>query len=215
MKDITHVIWDWNGTLLDDRAFCVDIMNGMLARRGMPPIDECAYRSLIEFPVQIYYERLGFEFSEVPFEAVSDEYIDGYQANWRQLSLQEGALDTIQALRRAGIGQSVLSASKTAHLMAQLEHFGLVPYFDRITGVDDHHGRGKSHRAVDHLAALGVRGHRAVLVGDTAHDAEVAEACGANCILVAFGHYDMQRLQGAGVPIAHSMDEVRRIISGK
>lgn len=215
MNQITHVIWDWNGTLLDDRAFCVAIMNGMLARRALPPIDEEAYRRLIEFPVQIYYERLGFEFSQIPFETVSDEYIAGYQADWRQLSLQEGALETIQALRAAGIGQSVLSASKTAHLMAQLEHFGLVPYFDRITGVDDHHGRGKSHRAVDHLAALGVPGQQAVLVGDTAHDAEVAAACGAHCILVAFGHYDIERLQGVGVPIAHSMDEVRRTISRK
>jgi phosphoglycolate phosphatase len=212
MNNITHVIWDWNGTLLDDRALCVDIMNGILARRSRGSIDEETYRKLIEFPVQIYYERLGFDFSNEPFEAVSDEYVRNYQARWRECALQAGALETMEALRQAGVGQSVLSASKTPYLLEQLEHFGLTGYLQRMTGVDDHHGRGKGHRAVEHLAALGVAPEQVVLIGDTAHDAEVAQVCGANCILVSFGHYDLQRLQRVGVPIAHSMEEVREIL---
>ena len=35
LKKYTHIIWDWNGTLLDDAWLCVDVMNGMLGERGL------------------------------------------------------------------------------------------------------------------------------------------------------------------------------------
>lgn len=238
----THVIWDWNGTLLDDRALCVGIMNGLLAPQGLPPIGDEFYQAIIEFPVQLYYERLGFDFTKEPFEAISDRYIAAYQAGWRRLSLQAGTMETLAALQTMGIGQSILSASKVAHLHEQVNHFGLMPLMQRVTGVDDHHGRGKAHRAAEHLAslpppggnggaqrhcesraraaagsggALSIPAQTAVLVGDTLHDAEVARACGIGCILVSFGHYNHTRLQSAGVPVADSMAEVLQIISGK
>ncbi len=218
----THVIWDWNGTLLDDRALCVDIMNGLLAPRGLPPIGDEFYQAIIEFPVQLYYERLGFDFTKEPFEAISDQYIAAYQAGWRRLGLQEGTMETLAALRALGIGQSILSASKVAHLHEQVDHFGLMPLMQRVTGVDDHHGRGKAHRAAEHLAALpphggalGIPAQSTVLVGDTLHDAEVARACGIGCILVSFGHYNHVRLQSAGMPVADSMSEIIAMLTSK
>ena len=35
-----HIIWDWNGTLLDDRHFCIEIMNQVLEKRGMKLMTE-------------------------------------------------------------------------------------------------------------------------------------------------------------------------------
>ena len=204
-----HVVWDWNGTLLDDAAFAVDIMNGMLARRGLPPIDEPFYRAVIEFPVEIYYRKLGFDFSRESFECVSDEFVAGYQAGWRNCPLQPKALETIDRLKAEGrLGQSVLSASKAAHLSEQVEHFGVAERMDAIAGVEDHHGRGKLHMAAAHVAALGVPAGEVVFIGDTLHDAEVARQAGAKCILVGFGHYSRPRLETAGLPIAESMDDL-------
>ena len=40
MVKYTHIIWDWNGTLLDDYQFCIKIMNEMLKKRGMPVMTE-------------------------------------------------------------------------------------------------------------------------------------------------------------------------------
>ena len=36
LKKYTNIIWDWNGTLLDDAWLCVDVMNGMLKEHGLP-----------------------------------------------------------------------------------------------------------------------------------------------------------------------------------
>ena len=75
LKKYTHIIWDWNGTLLDDAWLCVDVMNGMLEERGMKlkTVDE--YRELFDFPVRDYYEKLGFNFKDEPFDKVGMEFI--------------------------------------------------------------------------------------------------------------------------------------------
>ena len=41
-----YIIWDWNGTLLDDVALCIDVMNGMLRRRGLSPLTPGRYREI-------------------------------------------------------------------------------------------------------------------------------------------------------------------------
>ena len=215
MMAYSHVIWDWNGTLLDDAGLCTDIMNKMLARRALPPITLDFYKAVIEFPVVLYYEKLGFDFLEEPFEAISDEFVAHYQAGWRSCSLQRGAKALMERLHSAGIGQSVLSASLSAHLLEQLEHFSLGSLFDTVTGADNHHGRGKAHLAAEHVSDLGIRPGSVVLVGDTLHDAEVAEVCGSDCILVSFGHYNLPRLMASGKRVAEDMAAVYAFIAGE
>ncbi len=207
-----HVVWDWNGTLLDDATLCVSIMNKMLARRGLPPIALPFYQAIIEFPVEGYYRKLGFDFSAEPFEVVSDEFVALYQAGWRDCLLQSGAMETIAALCRAGVSQSVLSASLSSHLAEQLSHFGLTGLLHSVSGAEDHHGRGKLHIARDHAAATGVDSSSILFIGDTAHDAEVAREAGCDCLLVSFGHYSRERLDSIGLPVAESMGGVLRHI---
>ena len=62
------VIWDWNGTLLDDTELCYRIANEMRIERGMTPmlgIEE--YREFFTFPVIDYYKRMGYTFDTEPF----------------------------------------------------------------------------------------------------------------------------------------------------
>jgi phosphoglycolate phosphatase len=205
-----HVVWDWNGTLLDDARLCADIMNEMLKRRALPPISMDFYKAVIEFPVVGYYEKLGFDFSERTFGEVSDEYISLYQNGWRGCPLHTGAREAMEALRAAGVGQSVLSASKGEHLDAQLEFFGLRGLLQAATGADNHHGRGKDGLALSHLQALGLNPSETLFVGDTRHDAEVAESAGCDCLLVSFGHYGRERLAPLGLPLAEDFEEIVR-----
>lgn len=208
MAAFRHVVWDWNGTLLDDARLCVDIMNELLRRRALPPLSMDFYRAAIEFPVSGYYERIGFDFSAQPFEEVSGEYAAMYRALWRGCALHAGAREAMESLRAAGVGQSVLSASMREHLEEQLGHFGLSGYLEKATGADNHHGRGKQGLARAHLEALGVAPRDALFVGDTRHDAEAAESAGCACLLVSFGHYGAERLRRMRLPVAACFGEV-------
>ena len=59
-----HVIWDWNGTLVDDTWLFVDIMNGVLKDRNLQGITLDDYRNVFDFPVEDYYTKLGFNFQK-------------------------------------------------------------------------------------------------------------------------------------------------------
>jgi phosphoglycolate phosphatase len=43
------------------------------------------------------------------------------------------------------------------------------------------------------------------MVGDTAHDFEVANELGASCILVSYGHSSREKLEQCGCPIADAL----------
>ena len=60
----THVIWDWNGTLLDDATACVAAINALLERRLLPQVTHQQYLDIFDFPVRNYYLQLGFDFSK-------------------------------------------------------------------------------------------------------------------------------------------------------
>ena len=56
-----HIMWDWNGTLLNDSHMAVMVINQTLAKRDMPTIDHERYQQIFGFPVIDYYRRLGFD----------------------------------------------------------------------------------------------------------------------------------------------------------
>ncbi|MBQ6533170.1 MAG: HAD family hydrolase, partial [Solobacterium sp.] len=58
------VIWDYNGTILDDLDICLQIENEMLKERRMPawPVDRETYLDHFGFPVIDYYYYIGYTF---------------------------------------------------------------------------------------------------------------------------------------------------------
>lgn len=200
------VIWDWNGTLLDDLWLALEVANGMLARRALPTMDRDRYREIFDFPVEQYYRRAGFDFEHEPFSALAREFIDGYNARVGECGLQPAAHDTLERFAGAGVPQYVLSASRQSSLEEAISAAGIAEYFERLSGLSDHYAVSKRSAGAALVETIPVAAHRAVLVGDTVHDAEVAEAMGVPCVLIAAGHQSQQRLCRAGVPVFSSLD---------
>ena len=77
----SHVIWDWNGTLLNDVDRCIAQMNQMLKKRNKKPLSGISdYHKACCFPIIEYYKNVGFDFAEEPFEDLADEFIKLYQS---------------------------------------------------------------------------------------------------------------------------------------
>ena len=55
-----NVVWDWNGTLLNDVKVGVNTLNDMLGRRGLPLLSVEDYKEKFGFPVIDFYDRVGF-----------------------------------------------------------------------------------------------------------------------------------------------------------
>ena len=190
-----HIIWDWNGTLLDDLDLSIDIMNGLLGRRGLPLLDRNRYHRLFDFPVSAYYQRLGFDFARDSFENLSVEFISAYDARRWECRLQPGAQTILESLQNAGVTQSVLSAYRQETLQEIVGHFGLTPRFLRILGLENVYAHSKAELGRSWVTELGLPPGEILLVGDTRHDLEVARAIGVDCVLVAGGHHSEERLR--------------------
>ena len=139
-----HIIWDWNGTLLDDAWLCVDIMNSMLQERSLGTLDIDRYQRLFDFPVIDYYRRLGFDFSKESFEKSGTEFIKRYEMRQNELVLNEGVKDTLEKINLLGLSQSILSASSDVILQELTTRLGLRHYFVKVIGLDDHYAFGKN-----------------------------------------------------------------------
>lgn len=210
-----HAIWDWNGTLLDDTWLCVEVLNGLLARRGRAPITEADYRAHFGFPVIHFYEYLGFDTDMDSFEHLSREFIGDYEARWfAECVLHPDAGDTLAALSAQGLTHSVLSAAKQEALDAGIAHYGLRRHFTGLVGTDNIRAEGKVARGRHWIGQLPWRPEEIVMIGDTLHDFEVAEAIGTDCILMAHGHHTPERLAATGKRVVHSLRELVEVLGG-
>jgi len=207
-RKYTHIIWDWNGTLLNDAWLCVEVMNSMLSDRDLPPLSLQKYRTIFDFPVRDYYDKLGFDFTAEPFEAVGMEFMIMYNLRQNECSLYNEVPQILEILNKKGYKQYILSAREENELKLETNKLGVAKYFDRVTGLKDHFAHGKSDIGKTLLTALNVPSKKIMFIGDTHHDAEVAAELGIDCILIPNGHHSEERILGCGVPVAYSLSEL-------
>jgi phosphoglycolate phosphatase len=205
------IIWDWNGTLLNDVQMCVNCMNVLLERRNLTRLSFDAYRSVFDFPVRDYYEKIGFDFSREDFEVPAKEFMDLYHRFLPETSLFPCAVKVLAYFKRKGYVQLILSAMEHNSLMKTLEEKGILDYFDAVSGIDNIYAGSKQEMARAFLDRLGLNSHDMVLVGDTLHDREVAQALGIDYLLVAAGHQSKSRLLEKTNKVVNILSEVAEI----
>ncbi len=204
----THLVWDFNGTVLDDIQHGINCVNPMLAVRGLPTIPDVAtYRTLFGFPIDDYYRRLGFDFDKEDYDTVlAPEWVARYLAGEGDCPLMPGVRETIAAVAAHGISQIMLSATRYEQLMDQLTRRGLDTAFAEVLALDNIHARSKTHVAVAWKMAHPEA--RLLFVGDTEHDAAVADAVGGDCLLYLGGHQSREVLEKCGKPLIERIEDV-------
>jgi phosphoglycolate phosphatase len=208
MNKFDAIIWDWNGTLLDDVNICIESMNHLLAERGRSLLSRLSYREIFTFPVRNYYELAGFDFQYESFDDVAIEFIDLYRERIRHCSMFPDAQPVLQWFSRRNFSQYLISAMEHQFLMESLLNFGIKKYFKAFTGIHDHYANGKLAMAENFISENGINPARTLLIGDTLHDFEVAEKLGLQCLLVAGGHQSETRLQHSGCEVFKSLSQV-------
>lgn len=205
LKNYTHIIWDWNGTLLDDAWLCVDVMNGMLRERDLRLRTLEEYKELFDFPVKNYYAKLGFDFDIEPFDEVGMEFITRYNRRQQETILYPQVKEVLSRISEMGFSQNILSAREQNELITETRSLGVFNYFERIRGLDDHYAHGKTDVGFHLINEIGIEKAKMLFIGDTRHDAEVAAEIGIDCVLIPNGHHSKERLLEIGVPLIPSL----------
>ena len=206
VSPIRQVLWDWNGTLLDDLTYAIGVRNRTFPAFGLPRIGSVAeYHRQFTFPVRRYYERAGV--TDETFVAVAHAWMAEYVRGFDTVPLHGDAVETLARFAAAGVRQAVLSATRRDMLESQIARFPIRAYFTDVLGLSDIYARSKEAVGLDYLARCGVPAASTLMIGDTLHDAEVARAMGTGCVLVARGHQSRETLLTAGVPVMDTLVE--------
>lgn len=209
IEQYKHILWDWNGTLLDDSWLCVEVLNSLLEEQGKPAISLDTYRSHFNFPVIHFYEFLGFATDPANFKAISQKFIAAYESRWlNECRLHAGVHQIFQDSQAHGLSHSILSAAHQTALEAGAAHFDIQGYFDQLLGTDNIYAEGKVNRAKQWIQQCPWSEEEILLVGDTLHDFEVAQSIGVPCLLLGAGHCHRQRLEETQSPVLDSLNDL-------
>ena len=204
-----HLIWDWNGTLLDDVTAAVGALNRMLVKRGAAPITVEHYRRRFGFPVRPFYSELGVDLKKWDWDEICEDFHNFILEEPQ--CVRSDARSALELAKSYGFRQSVLSALRQDKLESAIGAAGFREFFDFVYGVDNLDGASKLQRGRELMAKIG-GGESTVFIGDTLHDAEVAKELGAECVIVSCGHQTPERLAASGCHVTGSlMDAVRHV----
>ncbi len=207
-----HIIWDWNGTLIDDLSLCVEIVNENLSQYNLPVVGLGYYRNHFGFPARDYYEGLGLPCQGEHFERISDYFIENYRKKQVECSLHPNAFNILRYFQKLGIDQSILSAGQENDVLRFLGSHGLKDFFSLVSGVQDVNADGKVGLAKLHQGKISIPSNKILMIGDTVHDHEVALVMKVDCILFSKGHNSRDRLIRTGRMVFDDMTELKEVI---
>ena len=201
-----HILWDWNGTLLDDVWVSVKSINIILNRYKIDEITICKYLEIFTFPVIDYYKKIGFNFEKDPFEKIGTEFILEYTKNQFLPDLHTNSLETLTKIKALEVPQSIVSAATQKMLDKMMKHHKLNNYFKYVVGQDNHYAYGKEEKVKELIKIEKIKPSEVLYIGDTIHDFDVAGNLRIDCLLLSHGHTSYTRLLKTGAHVFNDME---------
>lgn len=209
MNKYKYVLFDFNGTLLDDIDMNIEIEKVLMSERNITgDTSKEFYLDNFGFPIIEFYKKLGFDFEKEAYSSVAKEYADEYSNRLNEASIFPDAFSLLQKLNENNIKCVIISATEQSVLSKQAEHYKISQYFEAVLGTGNNLGRSKVSAALDWFSSCGIKPFEAIFVGDTIHDFETAQAIGCDCVLVSRGHNSFERLKSTGCPVFSSLADM-------
>ena len=87
---------------------------------------------------------------------------------------------------------------------------GIHPYFEAISGINNHYGGGKMEEGRHFITDNKMNPNEAYLFGDTIHDFEVGDRLGMKVVLIAQGHQSKQRLIETKAVVVDNFEQLKK-----
>lgn len=194
---ITTVVWDWNGTLINDVSLNISIMNHLLKEYNLPQINYNQYRSYFCFPIRLFYSKLGFNVNDdVEYAKLVSKFNSSYQSRMMNLNLFKGSAELLMNLKNNGIKQFLVSGLNNNDLQRQVFDKGIADYFDIIIGSSVSDANDKNSIVKKLIQSYKIDPNETLFVGDTINDYEIAMSNECDCVIVTYGHQNELALSG-------------------
>lgn len=204
---ITHIVWDYNGTVLDDAYTSVLAVNEMLMSRGLSKTNLEIYKKTLVMPLTEYYKTVGIYTDDI--SVLSQEFRNYCDKHRQSSHIFDGVYDVILFAKSSGIKNILLSSLYNEHLLEETKKYNIDGWFDIVSGLSDKNLGSKSTTADAIFKKEGIDPKNVLFIGDLVTDAKTAKELGADCILIPNGHMDKKR---CGMACDKVFDDVRQVI---
>jgi len=188
------VIYDLDGTLIDSaRDMCVAVSR-VLADHGLPPITDQDARIFMGQGSKVTmgkaFAKNGRTLDDVALSAATREFVRYYEADPISNTVAfDGVAEVVARFSRLGLRQGVCTNKFERPARIILEHLKLMPPIADVAGADTFPVRKPDPRHILMLLErMGGTPERAVMIGDSIHDAEAAHRAGIPAVLVSWGY---------------------------
>ncbi len=202
-----NILWDWNGTILNDTPVAFEATNILLQRYSYPTITLDYYRDNVDTPIVNFYSKI-FDLTKENIDALDNEWCVLYNELSHKINLQDGVELMLKTFSEQNCHQAVLSAFRTAEIVKFADKFSVRHYFKAILGTQNIAMESKTMRGKKYMQEKHLKPEQTLYIGDTAHDCETAKGLGINCVLLSCGQQSEKVLQGCGVPVFDSYEKL-------
>lgn len=206
-----NILWDWNGTILNDTPVAFEATNILLERYGYSTITLEYYRDNIDTPIVNFYSKI-FDLNKHDMQMLDDEWGVLYNQLSDRIGLHEGVKDLLCFFGDKKCCQVVLSAFKTEEITKYARKFSVEKYFENILGTQNIVMESKTIRGRRYMQEHKFVPEQTLYVGDTVHDCDTSLALGVDCVLFSGGQQSPKLLQQCGVPVFDSFAEIKNQI---
>lgn len=205
------VVFDWDGTLMDSTTMIAACIRQSCSDLGLaqPTVDAAKYVIGLGLADTIAHIAPGLDARGQA--ELTARYRAHYLAREHEAPLYEGVTPLLEELRARGSLLAVATGKARRGLDRVLDKTGLRGHFDATRCADE--GLAKPHpdMLLHLLDVTGVEASRALMVGDTTHDLQLAANAGVDAVAVSYGAHSAQLLRAhAARHLASSVPDLRQ-----
>lgn len=190
------VLYDLDGTLIDSAKDMELAVSHVLADHGLPPVSEEDVRIFMGQGSKVTmgkaFAKYGKVLDDAALSAVTREFVRYYEADpISNTTAFAGVAEVVAHFAGQRLKQGVCTNKFEKPSRMILEHLKLMPPISDVAGADSFPVRKPDPRHILMLLErMGCDPKRAVMIGDSIHDAEAARGAGLPAVLVSWGYTD-------------------------
>jgi phosphoglycolate phosphatase len=189
------LVFDWDGTLADSAAIIVEAIQLACADLGLPIPTDAAARYVIGLGLHDALRHVTPTLAERDYPALSARYRVHYLNRDPEIPLFAGAEMLLSSLNARGHALAVATGKSRRGLDRALEQAGIGARFAATRCADEGFPKPHPDMILRLLEETGVEPSRAVMIGDTTHDLELAANAGVDAVAVSYGAHGEELLR--------------------
>lgn len=206
-----NILWDWNGTILNDTPVAFEATNILLKRYNYPTITLEYYRDNVDTPIVNFYSKI-FDLTKEDMDTLDNEWCELYNQLSHKINLHDGVELVLKTFSEQNCHQAVLSAFRTEEIAKFAQALSVQHYFKAILGTQNIVMESKTMRGKKYMQENNLEPKDTLYIGDTAHDCNTAQELSIDCVLLSCGQQSEKILNKCGVLVFDSFEKLKEYL---